>query len=470
MKLRIILYTLALTGLLWAGSGCRQFVEDHEVSPNAPLSVTPELLLPAAETYVFNVYNSNAARIVAIFMQSQAGLDRQYASHNRYLVNETDIDSDWQNAYEGALMDLKTLIEMAEGQNKPVYAGIARTLRAMTLGVLTDCWGDIPYSEALQGRDRANPRFDSQQEIYRTIQSELDLAIESLNAEIPEGALGQLPGRQDLIHGGDVNKWLITAWTLKARYHNHLSKIDPQGSAQLAMEAVDEALALNPSAADDALAKYGADLTNANPWALFAEQRFGDLGMGAFMVDTMLNSFDPRIYDYVFANAGGNFKGYYPGEGTTNPDSISTIGLRFSDYSSPLTMVSFAELKFIEAEAKLRLGNAEGAAEAYNTAVEASVNSYNVDPDEATQYLADMNRDAESITLADVMFQKYVALYTQIEVWTDWRRTGFPQLAYPYNLTESSFPRSFPTPQSESQRNPNSPNVRSVTNRVWWDR
>jgi tetratricopeptide (TPR) repeat protein len=469
MKTRFLIHTGLLALMIWLLAGCRQFVEDYEVSPNAPLDATPALLLPSAQVYVFNVYNNNASRIVSIFMQQSAGLDRQYLAHNRYIILSSDVDPDWSNAYEGALMDLKLLIEKADAERRPIYGGIGRILRAMTLGILTDCFGDIPYTEALQGKGSPSPRYDSQESIYRTIQAELDRAIELLNTTPDASIQGQNPGKQDLIHGGDVNKWLITAWTLKARYANHLSKLDPAGSAQQALAAVDKALELGASPASDALARYGVDLSARNPWALFVIQR-GDLGMGGFLIDTMQNSVDPRIFDYAFPNAADQIKGYFPGEGVPSIDSISTIGLGLGNDNSPLPMVSFVELKFIEAEASLRVGQPDRAAAAYNTAMEASINSFQVDPDEVATYLEAYSRSANDIELRDIIFQKYIALFTQIEIWTDWRRTGFPQLRYPFNLTERDFPRSFPTPQAEVQRNPNAPNNRGVSNRVWWDR
>ena len=89
-------------------------------------------------------------------------------------------------------------------------------MTAMYLGILTDHFGDIPYSDALQGADKLKAEYDSQQDIYATIFSLL--ADGKANLLEPSDVM---PGGDDLIHGGDLAAWAATADGLRARYLNH---------------------------------------------------------------------------------------------------------------------------------------------------------------------------------------------------------------------------------------------------------
>ena len=78
-----------------------------------------------------------------------------------------------------------------------------------------------------------------------------------------------------------------------------------------------------------------------------------------------------------------------------------------------------------------------------------------------------------TISLEKVMTQKYIAMFTQIEAWADWRRTGFPTLtANPNSVlpTKGAIPRRYVTVQDERQYNNNAPLVSDVLARVWWDK
>jgi hypothetical protein len=81
------------------------------------------------------------------------------------------------------------------------------------------------------------------------------------------------------------------------------------------------------------------------------------------------------------------------------------------------------------------------------------------------------NETATSITLNKIMFQKYMALYMQVEIFTDWRRTGIPALQpTPNNATNNVIPRRYPYPLSERLANPqNCPTGVKITDRFWWD-
>lgn len=468
-----IKYMLLLVGFAALLGGCDPFVEDYEVSPNEPEEVSPEALLAAAEAYTFNNYHGNAARIVSVLTEQQGPLFGPYMNYGQYFLNGSDIDNTWSvSLYAGALKDCRELIRLGEEQNKPWYAATGRILTAMNLGMATSCWGDVPYTEALTGKDNLTPAFDSQESVYQNIQAMLDQAILELEPYVLGDSIipfeeEDLLIRFDYIYGQDINNWVFnwtgTAWALKARYHNHLSQVDPAGSAENALAAIDGFNSILPYR--DAMARFGASATQSNFWSQFDRQA-GMLAPGAFLVDTMNALFDPRLPLYATPNDSFEFVGVPPGGGGAPQGLQSYLGDLYWEPDASLPLITQAEVRFIEAECLLRLGDPANATFAYADALTLALDGAGVSIPEADAYIA--QQTPEEVTLADVMLQKYLAQYLQIETWTDYRRTGLPQI-YLTPGAEDFFPLSLPTAQAEAQRNPNATNNPDGALPVWWD-
>ena len=129
--------------------------------------------------------------------------------------------------------------------------GIAKILSAFCLGIATDYWGDIPYSDALQGSSKFQPAYDKQEDIYKTIQQLLDDGIVDINKNT-----GVKPGGDDYFYKGDMNKWKRLAYTLKPRYYMHLTKAPGYtalAQANLALTALQNGMQAN---SDDAVFTY----------------------------------------------------------------------------------------------------------------------------------------------------------------------------------------------------------------------
>jgi hypothetical protein len=128
--------------------------------------------------------------------------------------------------------------------------------------------------------------------------------------------------------------------------------------------------------------------------------------------------------------------------------------------------MSYEELKFIEAEVAFRNSDKTTAAASYNEAVRANLQR----TVGSTTYLATVMKSAATVTLKDIIVQKYIALFLDPEVWTDWRRTGYPVLTAPANNSlNGALPRSVYYPSSEVRYNKNTPANTTLTRRVWWD-
>jgi hypothetical protein len=451
-------------GLITALTGCEKYLEKVAESPNDPLVVTPSLLLTGTEVATFSTYSGQLARLSSILVQQSAGTDFQFVDIANYQIREGNNVNEWEVIYTDALMNAQLIINDF-GDASPYYGGIARILKAMNLGIATDLWGDIPNSEALTGLDEDpnfNPAYDSQEAVLANIQTLLDEAIVELSKPATDNRL--LPASDDLVFGGDPDMWIRTAYILKARYYNRLSQTDPAGSASNALAALTSAGLTGTS--DDANAYFGTNGNELNQWYAFQNSRGGYMQMGSNLIDMMNNTADPRLPMYSNTDSSGVT---YTGTASDANDTwTSTIGSAFASPASSAPMVTYVEAKFIEAEAKFRSGDAPGAATAHNEAILASLTLITGENDSA--YVVDYASETNvTITLEKVMTQKYVASFTQIESWTDWRRTGFPVLTANPSASENGIPLRLPTPISERVNNTSAVVVSDILSPVWWD-
>lgn len=455
------------TLLLLFSASCSKFVDGYEVSPNSPETATPALLTTVIEVATFSHYSGQFARFASIMTQQCAGTQAQYEDLANYSLLEGDNNNEW-NSHYSAITDCNILIDLA-GDANPHYRGIAKVLKAMNLAITTDLWGDVPNTEAgngLQGEAFFNPAFDSQESVYQNIQTLLSEAIADLGKSADANNI--LPGLDELIFNGDANKWIITANVLKARYENHLSKRDPNGSATRALAALDAAKAAGLNGPDsDCNAIFPGDGNSLNQWYAFQISRGDYIKMAEGFVNFLNSINDPRLPFYAAPDAAGGISGTPLGSITTTTSDIAYL----SEPDSPSPLVTYVEAKFIEAEAAFRANDKARAAAAHNEAIKTHIKQA-TGADAPDAYIAAQASETEAtITLEKIMTHKYVALFTQFEVYNDWRRTNIPALSPNPNGLVAGIPRRLPTPQNERLYNTNAPNppISDILKPVWWD-
>ena len=429
------------------------------------------LLLPSAEAGIAYQVGGDLAYPEHLWMQQMAGGSRQVLAYDNYNYNSSESDQTWVNMYASAMNDLYLIIQKANQQNSPGYRGIGKVLMAYSLGCLTDLFGDIPYSQAFQGNANLSPIYDKQQTIYATINSLLTTAVTDLNTtpafQVP------VPGSDDLLYGGNLAGWIKADYALQARYALHLSKVPGSSAYTNALTALSAgAFTANT---DDMEFHFGNNSNENAPIYQFLTQR-GDCNASQYMVDTLINANDPRtsvFVDTILADGYGP-QGQAPGNPGSGPSVgnwFAQIGNYYGAPNAPVPFISYVECLFIKAEAELPT-NAAAAATDYNAAIAASLDKYGVT--DATWLATYANATAANITLENIITQKYIALYLQLEVYNDWRRTGFPSyinLHKPVsNTTGNIVPRRYPYPTSEKEYNANCPKTGAeLTNTVWWD-
>lgn len=453
---------LLMMGLLVSFTACNKFVEDHDISPNSPGEATAALLLANGQLGVYATVHGQLARTSNILTQSLNGTDFQMVNVDEYTILEGDNTNEWQTIYNEGLDAINTLLDQ-HGDGNPYYSGMAKVQKAQLLGVATDFWGDVPASEAgqgLKGTDFLNPAYDAQSAILTMIGTLLTEA----RADFAKAAGDNknLPGGDDLLFGGDVAGWSNYAAMLQARYAMRLTKKDPAAASGAALTALGNVTMA--SSADDVVATYGTAGNELNPWAAFESSRGGYIRLGATMVDMMNADSDPRLSFYGAPDTGGIYRGSILGE---NDGTASPVGTYLQGTTVPIA--SYVEMKFLEAEAKFRTNDKVGAAAAHNAGILASVEAVTGDTASSAFKTAVASETDATITLEKIMTQKWLAMFGSIEVWSDWRRTGFPSLSPNPNGKVTAIPRRLPTPFEERLYNTNAKVVQDILQPVWWD-
>ena len=465
--IRISLRLTVFISLLFSCSN--DTLDDIDTNPNEPTDVPISSLLPQATiSTITGVAGDGAGEYAPYFIEHVTNV---HVNPRR----PEDVNEDVWNSTYNTLMDLQIIVDKgSEGGNEAGFyaaVGVAKVLYAYTLSVGTDFFGEMPHSEALRGSANRRPAFDEQETIYAFMQQLLDEAIADLNRE----SLGDIASI-DLVFAGDTERWEKTAYALKARLYNRLSNVNPEQSAQNALDAISQSFT---SPEDNFVFDgYLTGLTNDNPWA--AVQKSQDTYAVSTTFIDLLNNFtepdftDPRAERW-FTKIEDEFVGAPPGEAQTDQDhttySAPSTETVLND-EAPQPLLTYDELKFIEAEAQWRLGSESEAYEAYQEAVRAALQRAGISEEDLETYVnqGTVFPGEENLTLEHIIGQKNISfwMFQSAEAYNDYRRTGIPgQLNHPRGPLLR-----LPYPPSELNLNPNAPdNINDVTIYqipVWW--
>ncbi|WP_268224285.1 SusD/RagB family nutrient-binding outer membrane lipoprotein [Sinomicrobium oceani] len=439
---------------------------------------------------------------------AQYWAERSFGNYIQYFtgqtgeaLGQTEIASTWSNTFLYALPNLKVIWEKAEDQQAIHFRGVTKVLIAVNLGLATDSYGNIPYTEASMGVENTKPVFDEQELIYTIISDLLDEAIADLQAEDTSDFVPT--ESDDLIYRGDMDKWLRAAYTLKARYQLHLSEVNGVDAALAALESLENGFTSN---ADDFQMEYTE--RTLNPWYSrevlarstgndhdkIGDQLVSYMNGNIYAFENSALAIDPRLPVYA-ENADGEdaeWKGYVSGgqgassDGTDANTSFAEGGF-YSSIASPVVVISYAEALFIKAEAEFlanggtatSTGASQAAYEAYLEGIAANMDKLEVD---GSLYLADgaIAVGQDNLMLHHIMKEKYIANFLNPETYVDFRRYDFSDevflaLELPLNNVDSEFPGQWllraQYPSSEEIRNPENVqlNKQSPIIPVWWD-
>lgn len=448
---------------------------DINNDPNAPTAVPNSTLLSSSEVNLGYIIGGEATRMPSNIVQYYAGHRGQPNEYARYDITPSSTDGLWTNLYN-VLIDLKAIENNTKDTDDKLYLGISQLLQVYTFSVLTDAFGDIPYSQALQLSANLTPAYDKQEDIYNALLLLVDTGIANVVADS-----GSNPGTADVIYGGSSTKWAAFGRSLKLRLLNHLSLRRPTAALTY--------LQTNPtfitSTDNDAKVVFGISAANANPiyqFDILSGRK--DNAVANTIVNKMKALTDPRIPVYFTpirdeSPLAGQFLGNIPGDDTDDSSAnlFSRTGSAYASTDSPVILLSAAEVNFIKAEVYFRASDAANAGLSYTNAITEDLASLGLRA-ATTNYLSNPLVTYNN-TLERIMEQKWITMFQgAYESFVDYRRTGLPALtASVNNRTSGSIPVRLSYPQIEINVNstqlsagPGIPQPYiSLSNKVWWD-
>jgi hypothetical protein len=444
----------AVAAALLAGSlgGCK-FIEGITVNPNAVPQATVDQLFVSIQLNQMLWDEGQTSRLASMWTQQMGGTDRQFETLSEYVLTETE-GGVYSDTYTGGgLVDIKRAIALTDSANRQVYSGILKVYEAYRIGMLASVFGDVSYSQAAD--TFKTPVLDKQADVYAAVQAKLDEAISDLSSGTGAG-----PGAIDFAFKGDAAKWIAVAHTLKARFYMHWAEVDASNYAS----ALTQAASGVQASSGDWVGKHSTSSTETNLWYQFNVARSGYISSGEYLVNALKARSDPRLQKY-FSEASGDYTGEYVGappgprplaNGDPYPGvnasqlNDATGGSGSAAYAQPY--VTCAENYFIMAEAQSKTGATDNTVRASldnAIACDAARKGVDLTAEEAAN-------DAMTGTnlFNEVMLQKYMALFLNIEAWNDYKRTCQPAIT---TWDGEEVPARLLYPQAERTTNPNIP-------------
>ena len=448
MKTMQIYITLLVTILIAA---CSSDYLDINEDPNNPLFVSPDLILPVAQSYSAFIQESFQSQnsLGNFFMYNWAESDGSvfYPSEFRYQVTPTFYSQNFDYTYENALKQYNALNTL-EGKEYGYYRAISKIMMAYHFQILVDTYGDVPYYEALRRGANPTPKYDDAAAIYDDLIVQLTAAINLINTTSSNSGISlAVPAGDDVMFGGDMDQWKKFANTVKLRIlvrqsdmagrieyiKNEFAVIASEGSGYMS-DNVEVQLG------------YFNEENKMNPkWTSFGKDPQGNniiynnaTCATQFVIDFLTDTQDPRI-DFIYERPPNGHLGVRQGETDYDnpiedqwiPANVSNLGpgiLKGPEQAAVL--YTAAELYLNQAEAAFK-GLMPGDAKSfYEAGIQASFNYLGVG-DASSYYAQNQNLvswDTSSNKLEAIITQKWIASNSidALQSWFDYSRTGYP--------------------------------------------
>ena len=454
-------------------TSCEGFL-DVNTTKDSPITTSVDQVLPVATFYASQICYDHAEYGVYLSQALTTGGKSQTGSYPysqgwEFLgVNRHPM---WRRHFYDLGANIKKMNEIAEEKGNRNAILIGRTVMLMSTMLTTDAFGDMPRSQVYQA---ASPKYDSQQEVYDWMFAEAEELIKLYNDPEWVDCPTNLPISQkmDRIYAGDMAKWELFCKAIQARlWLRKLPNWDnTTANCNKIIAMVDEVL--NDANWEEPRYYYPGGVTESNcPWGPYApkinswESRDNRLASSiptTFFLHGILGGIDGRFMPnrgyaldprankimeqrasekslpmlHLESNIGMDISKKI----TNYPDLFASTSLTnpYTQNTGYIALITQEELMFIKAEAQYWAGDINGA---YNTTVAAT--KFNMERyalhevdilsgSLGTNIKNWYNRffeiklpGADKFTIADLMQQKYVAMYLQPEQWTDMRRYNY---------------------------------------------
>ena len=299
--------------------------------------VDASLFLNGAQLANTMVQNSHLNRITGMFSGQLIGYTSLYSNIYGYSLSTVESNDEWNGCYTGVLTNVRHIVEAVPDDK--LLVGIAQVVEAHAVGTLAILMGDVPYTEAVNDAVD-DPVFDSQLEVLADVTLLLDRAISDL------GSASSRPEDFDIYYGGDKDKWIAAAYTLKARYaliqSNYSAALT---AANMGISSSADDMNFIPRG-DAAVSEGDKNLFNA----ILSGSRTGDLGNNGSYLLELLNDTTSAYRGNAKTNETARHN-YYKIDETSGEGNLGVIE-RFE----PMPMVTYSENQLIKAEAAARNG------------------------------------------------------------------------------------------------------------------
>lgn len=476
--------------LLVTFTACDKFEVSND-NPDVALSLdnNPELLLT-------NIQRNSISRAVGDAW-SEGNLMAQYGARIVFtsfdLFDWGDQAGTWETYYL-AIRDAQVLEEIAIAKQNTSYEGVSLIMQSWMFQVLTDMWGDIPYSQAVLAKSENPvyaPAYDSQEDIYDGLLETLARANTLLSGS------NLVPIKGDILFNGDLSKWRKFANSLRLRVAMRLSEAKPSLAQAVISDILKDpaAMPIMASNADNAALQYLSSNPNAHPIteeSVYRVGSFNEYRISETLANLLETFDDPRLSFWADPTAKSVEAGnpiitgmqngivdgpayeYQGGDAFLSKFNINYFF--FQSNSNQGRLMQYSEVAFILAEAAQRGWITNDAKTYYEEGIKASFEYWGVAL--PADYLSrnGVAYDGQPETIAK---QKYLALfYTDYQGFIEYRRTGFPTSIQPGpDAFYSVYPSRFEYPSKEEALN--SANRQTaitrqgpdeITTKVWWEK
>ena len=505
---------VAFSALLLTTASCNNYLDINDDPNNIALqNVTPDYILPGAITNSYYIQARRLNFLSGVMMNSYAGNSYSFGTPllDEYSPNVTSTfyGDVWDQIFRPAA-NFQTMINFNDSSGKYTqYKAIARIMKAYYVQILTDLYGDIPYTEAFKGQENMTPKYDKGEDIYKASIADLEMAIN----EITSGK-GDSPESADIVFHGDMNQWKAFANTLKLRHLIRMSNVTgdmatfrDQKLASLAGATFStEDVLENPgySSSSDAQQNpfanyfvYNSSGARPQNYTLIVPSEHISIALNGNNVNNsqaiyqkfngIIDGRRGRMFTLVNGNVEGVRQGATPGQpgaesgrtvsrlgqGITIGSDIATSNAEVLSKSSSKSgvLMSKAEIEFLLAEAALRYpANFSGATTHFTAGINASFSYFGATG--STTYTAaiqaipglGISNGTFNQKLEAIMTQKWIALtgVNPEQSFFDYTRTGYPITPLPTVAIKTVKPNRLVYPNSEYVAN--SANVPKMSN------
>lgn len=473
-------------------TGCSDYLDINH-NPNYPLSVSSELLLPSAQSYLVGRVGGNMYNYTGFFCQyfEQAPDASQYQDISEYRFTIDMFSSDYTYLYAGALKDLENVLIQSEENEAWGDFYVATILKAYTYQILVDQMDKAPYTEALKGSEIPMPKWDNGEDIYADLLVKLDEAESKLdNMSVVSG---------DMMLDKDLSQWKGFANALRL-------KLLMRGSFAQDNSTQIKNLITNATffTGDIQYDNFSDQADRRNPWYTTNKVSLAGNHVASYPIVSYMNATsDPRL-ELVFEPAANTktFEGEIPGsrQQTANDNKKKAdFSLPVYNATAPVYLYTQSELQFFLAEAYLRFfhDNAKAKA-AYEAAIDANFTLRGITTGGSVLYAdgkpcAWSSAKSDEEKLALIGKQKWAALccVNHVESWAEIRRLGYPQMSSiptndlynnPTKLTAgelisplvnqlgTGLIKRLYYPQTAVNLNDNTPEQAELSTKIWWDK